>query len=164
MKNIFFLLIILFSYDFSYSQNVFLKNIQIKGNNITKEDIIMREVVIISNTFYEYKDLKEAIKSTKNNLINLKLFNFVEIEELTNSDTTNIIINLTERWYIWPYPILEISERNFNSWWREFSSNNYTDFSRLNYGIFLNWENFRGKNESLKLSHKSLESKKETIF
>ena len=102
----------------------------------------MREVVIRSNTFYEYKDLKEAIKSTKNNLINLKLFNFVEIEELTNSDTTNIIINLTERWYIWPYPILEISERNFNSWWREFSSNNYTDFSRLNYGIFLNWENF----------------------
>ena len=56
----------------------------------------MREVVIRSNTFYEYKDLKEAIKSTKNNLINLKLFNFVEIEELTNSDTTNIIINLTE--------------------------------------------------------------------
>ena len=77
MRNIFFLLIILFSFDASYSQNVFLKSIQIKGNNITKEDIIMREVVINSNKFYDYDKLKKDINSTKNNLVNLKLFNFI---------------------------------------------------------------------------------------
>ncbi len=151
MKNAFLLLIILLSYDLSYSQNVFVESIQISGNKITKEDIIMREVVINSNKFYDYDKLKKDINSTKNNLVNLKLFNFVEIEEIKKSDTIIIIINLTERWYLWPYPILEISERNFNSWWREFSSNNYTDFSRLNYGVFLNWENFRGRNELIKL-------------
>ena len=30
-------------------------------------------------------------------------------------------------------------------------NSNYTDFSRLNYGVFLNWYNFRGRNELLKL-------------
>ena len=100
MKNAFLLLIILLSYDLSYSQNVFVESIQISGNKITKEDIIMRDVVINSNKFYDYDKLKKDINSTKNNLVNLKLFNFVEIEEIKKSDTIIIIINLTERWYL----------------------------------------------------------------
>ena len=48
----------------------------------------------------------------------------------------NFTIDLVERWYIWPYPILEISERNFNVWWDDFQSSNYQDFSRFNYGVF----------------------------
>ena len=61
----------------------------------------------------------------------------------------NFTIDLVEEWYVWPYPILEISERNFNVWWDDFQSSNYKDFSRFNYGVFLNIENFRGLNELL---------------
>ena len=50
---------------------------------------------------------------------------------------------------MWPYPILEVSERNFNTWWQDFKSSDYKDFSRLNYGVFVNIENFRGLNELL---------------
>ena len=60
-------------------------------------------------------------------------------------------IKVIERWYIWPYPILEISERNFNVFWDRLRNSNYTDFSRINYGVFLNWYNFRGRNELLKI-------------
>ena len=103
------------------------------------------------NKSYRNDDLTKRIKESKENLINLKLFNFVEINKKETQDTTQIAVDVIERWYIWPYPVFEISERNFNTWWKEFSANNYSDFSRLNYGLFLNWENFRGRNELLKL-------------
>ena len=59
-----------------------------------------------------------------------------------------------ERWYVWPNPIFELSERNFNVWWHDFKANNYSDFSRVNYGLFLVWENFRGRNELLKMKYR----------
>ena len=82
------------------------------------------------------------------------LFNFNNISTENNNGKTDIIIEVVERWYIWPYPILEISERNFNVWWDEFNESNYSDFSRMNYGAFLVWENFRGKNELLKIKYR----------
>ena len=49
---------------------------------------------------------------------------------------------------------MELSERNFNVWWKEFKKSNYSDFSRLNYGVYLVWENFRGKNQLLKIKYR----------
>ena len=95
--------------------------------------------------------MDKRIEKSKENLINLKLFNFVTINKTENKDSTEITIDVIEKWYIWPFPVFEISERNFNTWWKEFAANNYSDFSRLNYGVSFNWENFRGRNELLKL-------------
>ena len=82
----------------------------------------------------------------------MKLFNFSKITFLINDDTGfKLKITIVEQWYIFPYPIFEVSERNFNVWWEEFKESNYSDFSRLNYGVVLNWKNFRGKNEFLRL-------------
>ena len=39
------------------------------------------------------------------------ILNGIEVIE----NKINFTIDLVERWYIWPYPIFEISERNFNS-------------------------------------------------
>ena len=135
----------------SYSQNrINISEISIIGNKITKDDIIVRELAFSKNTSLYYNELIQKIKESKQNLVNLSLFNFVEISEEIQAENAKIIIEVTERWYFWPFPILEISERNFNSWWNEFKSSNYSDFSRLNYGLFLTWENFRGRNELLK--------------
>ena len=142
----------LFCYSFVFSQNqITISSITINGNNITKEDIILREVVFRKNSSFSTADLEQKIKESKENLINLKLFNFVEISHKLTGNKAQLIIDVTERWYFWPYPVFEISERNFNTWWREFKASNYSDFSRLNYGLFLNWENFRGRNELIKL-------------
>ncbi|MDB4251072.1 hypothetical protein N9815_01940, partial [Flavobacteriales bacterium] len=100
---------------------------------------------------YATGDLDKRIEKSKENLINLKLFNFVTINKTEDKDSTEITIDVIEKWYIWPFPVFEISERNFNTWWKEFAANNYSDFSRLNYGIEFNWQNFRGRNELLKL-------------
>ena len=142
----------LFCYCFVFSQNnITISSITIKGNKITKEDVILREITFSSNNSFSISDLQKKIKESTENLINLKLFNFVEIHHAINKNKVNITIDLIERWYFWPYPIFEVSERNFNAWWDEFKSTNYSDFSRLNYGIFLNWENFRGKNELIQI-------------
>lgn len=146
MKKISLIFFLFFSSTFVFSQiETAILNIEILGNNRTKKEIILREVTFQKNKNYNQDILKERIKESTENLNNLKLFNFVEITQ----NEGNIYIKVTEKWYFWPYPVFEISERNFNTWWDEFKANDYSDFSRLNYGIFLNWENFRGRNELL---------------
>ena len=146
MKKFSLIFFLFFSSTFVFSQSeTTILNIEILGNNKTKKEIILREVTFQKNKNYNQDILKEKIKESTENLNNLKLFNFVEITQ----NEGNIYIEVTEKWYFWPYPVFEISERNFNTWWDEFKANDYSDFSRLNYGIFLNWENFRGRNELL---------------
>ena len=141
-----------------YNQNVTDKITQkrykvveiiIKGNKITKEVIILRELAIHNGQSIELEELDQLILESRNNLTNINLFNFITIEyELIDTEIT-IKIEVIERWYVWPYPIFEVSERNFNIWWEDFKSSDYKDFSRLNYGVFINIENFRGLNELL---------------
>ncbi len=146
MKKFSLIFFLFFSSTFVFSQSeTTIINIEVLGNDRTKKEIILREVTFQKNKNYNQDILKAKIKESTENLNNLKLFNFVEITQ----NEGNIYIEITEKWYFWPYPIFEISERNFNTWWDEFKANNYSDFSRLNYGIFLNWENFRGRNELL---------------
>ena len=150
MKKIFLFLLLFSIVDFSFSQEVVtIKSISIFGNLKTKKEIILRELSFKTDEQYTTEVLQTKIEESTNNLRNLELFNFVVISKTKQSNSVNIRIDITEKWYFWPYPIFEISERNFNTWWDEFSANNYSDFSRLNYGIFFNWENFRGRNELL---------------
>ena len=128
-----------------------VSTIILSGNAKTQDDIIIRELSFEKNMSYATGDLDKRIEESKKNLANLKLFNFVTINKTEDKDSSEITIDVIEKWYIWPYPVFEISERNFNTWWEEFADNNYCDFSRLNYGLEFNWQNFRGRNELLKL-------------
>jgi len=148
MKKIIFLFIFLSQVA---KAQITVSTIVLSGNAKTQNDIIIRELSFEENTSYTTSDLNKRIEESKKNLVNLKLFNFVTINKTEDKDSTEITIEIIEKWYIWPYPIFEISERNFNTWWKEFAANNYSDFSRLNYGVEFNWQNFRGRNELLKL-------------
>ena len=148
MKVYFFLIFIIFFSNSVLPQNkITVYDIKITGNSITKDNIILREIPFKIGEKIEIQDLKLKLNQAKINLTNLNLFNFIEISDSMKNVQAVVHINVVERWYFWPYPIFEISDRNFNTWWKEFKRNNYTDFSRLNYGVFFNWENFRGQNE-----------------
>jgi outer membrane protein assembly factor BamA len=135
-------------------EKILIGNITIVGNKITKEAIILREITFKKGDFLSQTEIDIKTKQSKENLVNLNLYNFVDISSENSGRKTNIIIEVVERWYIWPYPILELSERNFNVWWDEFKESKYSDFSRMNYGVYLVWENFRGKKELLKLKYR----------
>ena len=153
-KNLIYFFILFIPF-FSFSQDKLqINNITIKGNKITKEEIILRELTFQKKDVLSKKILDEKIKESEENLTNLMLFNFSEISTEIEASKANITIKIVERWYIWPYPIIELSERNFNVWWNEFQESNYSDLSRMNYGMFLVWENFRGKNELLRIKYR----------
>jgi len=128
-----------------------ISKIIIEGNKVTKDLTILRELLISENQSISLKELKKSIAESKINLTNTNLFNFITIDYSINLSDITLKIDVIERWYVWPYPILEISERNFNIWWQDFKLSEYKDFSRLNYGVYINIENFRGLNELLKI-------------
>jgi hypothetical protein len=135
-------------------EEIIISNIKIKGNKKTKKEIILRELDFKVGEKISINKLKVKIYDAKENLTNLNLFNFIEFEYKEIENNVSIQVKLTERWYVWPYPIFEISDRNFNVWWHDFKQSNYSDLTRINYGLFINIENFRGRNELIILKYR----------
>lgn len=149
-KILVFLLIFLSGFTQIFSQNssdeeLVVDAIIITGNRKTKPHIIKRELLFKEGDTLLLSELDELSDKSRKNLLNSSLFNFAEISHFTyDSVKYNFIVDVTERWYTWPNPIFEISERNFNSWWKD------KDYDRINYGFFIEQQNFRGRNEVLK--------------
>ena len=126
-----------------------ISNITIVGNKTTKEKIIIRELDFNIGDSLTNIELTEAISQSKKNLLNTSLFNFANLNvALADGVNASVIIQVTERWYIFPLPIFEIDDNNFNTWWQT------QDLSRINYGMYLTQYNFRGRKEKLILTAK----------
>lgn len=132
------------SYDSGF---VVIKQIEILGNKITKSRIILREIPFKVNDTISKPEIKSLLKESRENMLNTSLFNFVTVETIPagNYEIT-VLVTVAERWYTWPSPIFEVQERNFNVWWQT------KNFKRVNYGLLLNRENFRGRKEDLSFS------------
>lgn len=127
-----------------------VNNITFAGNKITKERIIRRELMFAEGDTLTREELSVLLKQSRENLLNTSLFNFVIAEVIPSSDDdalVDILFHFTERWYIWPWPIIEFADRNFNTWWQD-----NRDLSRMSYGLVLRWENFRGRKEILEFT------------
>jgi outer membrane protein assembly factor BamA len=123
-----------------------IDRIVLKGNKITRSNIILRELEFKTGDTLFRKQLESKLMKSKQNLLNLTLFNFVEIQPQRHEfNKISIQIRVTERWYIWPLPILSYADRNFNVWWKN------KDYSRTNFGIDISNNNFRGRRERLDL-------------
>lgn len=125
-----------------------IRAIEISGNKKTNLQIINRELLFAAGQNYAHDDFIGRLNQSRLNLLNTSLFNFVTIDTLSelNQDSPvslTIKINLIERWYVWPIPILEITDRNFNAWVKD------QDFTRLNYGAKIRWYNFTGRMDEL---------------
>lgn len=147
MKVFTFLLLVLSFFNArSQDSSVVIHGFILSGNEKTIPKIIYREVLFKTNDTLTSKDLNEKIVQSQKNLINTGLFNFATITTVPINETEVAVqIIVEERWFIWPSPIFELAETNFNTWWLT------KDFSRTNYGGFINWKNFRGRNDNLYL-------------
>jgi len=122
-----------------------VNKIILSGNKITKPQIIFRELLFHENDTIAADRLSWMIEQSQKNLLNTSLFNFANIDTVivSGGNRINITIMLVERWYIWPSPFFQLADRNFNVWWET------KDLSKADYGLYLNWENFRGRKENL---------------
>lgn len=125
------------------SEKHLIHDIILKGNHKTKDYIIFRELTFTVGDSLSDSELSVKLNESTENLQRQPLFNFVHLQIIESGRDVDILVEVTERWYTWLWPIFEISDRNFNSWLEK------GDFSRVSYGLFLQQENFRGRLEKL---------------
>lgn len=127
---------------------VTVNNIFVIGNKKTKKNIILREIDIRTGIEYDWDELIELIQADQKKIYNLQLFNSVEITPLfTEPEQIELLVSLTERWYIIPNVIFNLADRNFAEWW----TNQNKDLSRVNIGGRLIHNNVGGRNEKLRI-------------
>ncbi len=136
--RVFFLFILLITVTFTTlraqaSLPAPLSHVLIVGNDQTDKDIIERELLVLPGEILTDSLLHES----KNRLENLLLFNRVEMFALDNGDSVSLLISVTERLFLFPYPVFQVDDRDWN---------------KLTYGLGLAFDNFRGRNEKLYFS------------
>ncbi len=154
-KLLFIFFIVLFSNQV-ISQNqandtiVIVNSLELIGNKVTVDKIVLREITFRAGDTLSREELRQKLIESRENLMNTSLFNFVTFHDTLVAahpqERYNVQVEIVEQWYIWPLPIFELAERNFSTWWHEGH-----DFSMINYGLFLDWKNFRGRKEHLKI-------------
>lgn len=143
-----FFWIFLFIHYAAAQQNevIIINSISISGNQKTKEHIILREFTFQVNDTLDSNQLAFQLERTRQNIFNLNIFNFVYVTYFQlGTNRIDVKITVVERWYWMPFPILQNAETNFNTWLRS------KDFNRINYGFYVENENFRGRKERLQL-------------
>jgi outer membrane protein assembly factor BamA len=124
-----------------------LQRITVRGNHITKERIILRELTFQPGDTLLLEEIQAAIPLDEKKLVNTRLFNSVKIEFQASRNELELLVHVHERWYIFPTPIFELSDRNLNEWWETY----HHDLSRVNYGVKVINANMRGRGEKLGL-------------
>lgn len=133
----------------SASRLVRINRILIIGNRITREHIILRELSVRSGDSVAYHQLPEILDKDQKKLFNLHLFHSAQIRMLElQPGLMDLLVEVNERWFTFPVPIFQLSDRNFNEWWENYNH----DFKRVNYGLKLYQYNMRGRNETLLLT------------
>jgi outer membrane protein assembly factor BamA len=107
-----------------------ISNIIIVGNDKTDSDIIERELLFSIGDIVSDSVMEES----KKRIENLWLFNRVEFYPLPDGNKVGLLISVTERLYIFPYPEFTLEDR---------------DWKKVTWGFGLAHENFRGRNEKL---------------
>lgn len=131
----------------SVGRFVLINRVFIIGNRLTRDQIILRELSIKPGDLIFNLDLPEILDLDKKKLFNTRLFNTVEIRAMEMEDNkVDLLVDLNERWYTFPSPVFELSDRNFNEWWQNYDH----DLDRVNYGLRLYQFNMRGRNETLR--------------
>lgn len=130
--------------EFDY---IVIHQVEFEGNESTRQHILQRELVFSPGDTIRKEELSRLLQQSRENLLNTSLFNFVDISLFVHDflPAANVKFTFVERWYIWPFPIFEIAERNLNDW----ISN--PSFHRTNYGAYIVKENFRGRMERVSI-------------
>jgi outer membrane protein assembly factor BamA len=115
-------------------ETIYVNRIIITGNEVTKTEIITREMATKENSVLDIKKLENDIQR----VYNLGLFNKVDVIPVPEThNSINLIIDVEERFYILPIPQGGFKDGDLKKFWG---------------GLNIIWNNFRGRNETLGLS------------
>ncbi len=125
-----------------------VRSIIIKGNKKTKDYMILREIQFKPGDSIIIGTLNEAFQLARQQVYNTTLFHEVTINlAMLSAFDIDVIVNVKERWYLFPAPQFQIVDRSFNEWLVKFKG----DLSRVNYGAKFVHYNFSGRRDPLRL-------------
>jgi outer membrane protein assembly factor BamA len=135
---------------FSQGTYVVVDSILIEGNDKTKGRIITREMTFKVGDTLSLANLNEVLEDNRLRILNTSLFvrASVEMVEFSDNNHAKARIKVKEAWYIYPVPIFEISDRNFNVWWVE----HHHTLDRINYGLRTTYNNATGNRDNLRFN------------
>ena len=156
MKRAAFLLLVFFGLlkgIAAQSGLVYIDQISIEGNRRTRDAIILRELKFHEGDSIALSELDDVLLESESLVMNTGLFSKANISFKSWESATNkvhIVISVNETWYIYPVPVFELADRNFNVWWTD----QKRSLDRVNFGIEFTHLNFSGQKDRLKLTAK----------
>ena len=124
-----------------------IRHIVLVGNKKTRPEIILREIPFRAGEEYPMQQLVSKFEDARKQLMNTSLFHEVSVAvQNTDRYTVDVVVEVKERWYIFPVPYFKPVDRNLNQW--IFEQN--TSLSRVNYGIKLMYYNATGRNDKFR--------------
>lgn len=133
----------------SHNEKPFVvRNIVIEGNRVTRPNIILREIPFKSGDVFLLQDVVRQFEVARKQLMNTSLFHDVVVAlKSFEGYNIDILVQVRERWYIFPVPYFKPIDRNLNQWLVEQKAS----LNRVNYGGKLLYNNVTGRNDKLRL-------------
>lgn len=154
MRILLFQFLILIPFlGFCQADHVVVRKIIIEGNKKTRSDVILREITFGVGDSISKATLSDALTESELLLLNTGLFVEVKIlfkNWVGSTDEVDLQILVKETLYIYPIPIFELADRNFNVWWVD----QKRSLERVNYGVAFAHTNLTGNRDKLELVSK----------
>jgi outer membrane protein assembly factor BamA len=132
-----------------FAQETTVHDIRINGNIRTRSSIVLRELSFRSGESFPADEFNARVKDAEHQLINTSLFHSVSIHTIPyDSNSVDVVVELIERWYLFPIPFFKPIDRNLNQWLVEHNG----DLSRVNYGVKLMYNNVTGVNDKIRIN------------
>jgi len=133
------------------AQVVYIDSIHYEGNVKTRNYIIRRELSFTEKDSLPISLLQTILLENRSRILNTGLFKEVNINIKhwdTKTNHVSLLIKVREVWYIYPIPVFDLADRNFNVWWNEFNGS----LKRVNYGIKFSHNNLTGQQDALRIT------------
>ncbi|MCE1165369.1 MAG: BamA/TamA family outer membrane protein [Bacteroidetes bacterium] len=122
------------TYAYLDSLKPLVSEIKLTGNEITDDEIILREMETKRGDVFSSRILSED----ENRIKNLGIFSNAEIKpELSDNNKVRVNVNVKEKWYIYPMPSAGTVDGDIHKLW---------------VGASVRWQNFRGRNENVMMN------------
>ncbi|MBK6933056.1 MAG: BamA/TamA family outer membrane protein [Saprospirales bacterium] len=126
-----------------------IDSILLEGNRKTRPSLILRELEFSAGDTLALTGIAETLERNRLRVMNTNLFSSSTVSlDTLPGNRLGVRFQLVETWYIYPIPLFELADRNFNVWWTEFNRS----LKRVNYGISWTHLNLSGHADILKLN------------
>ncbi|MER2997987.1 POTRA domain-containing protein [Pontibacter populi] len=122
-----------------------IQEVKLQGNEVTKDFVLLRELTFNIGDSVQTENLENLLEENRKRIYNLRLFHAVNYSYTCDNGQVVVTYQVKERAYLFPIPIFDFADRNFNAWLEK------KDLRRIDYGFMLTRRNFRGRNEDVRL-------------